>query len=57
MKFNFLKKNSKLKSVNFFDLSSSVKKKVIKKAVKESTEEQVKLLRQYGYAFNLNKKV
>lgn len=53
MKSALIQKQKGVKSVNFFDLSSGEKKKVIKKAVMESTEEQVKLLKEYGYVFNM----
>lgn len=53
MKLAFIQKQKRIKSVNFFDLSSREKKKVIKKAVMKSTEEQVKLLKECGYAFNM----
>jgi hypothetical protein len=50
MNLPFSKKRANAK--NFFDLKSTEKKKIIKKAVKESTEEQVKLMKKHGYAFN-----
>jgi len=55
MKLPFVKEQKRTKSTNFFDLSSVEKKKIIKKAVEESTKEQVKLLKDHGYAFNTSK--
>ena len=52
MKLLNLNKQKRVKSINFFDLSSSEKKKIIKKAAKDSTEEQIKLLKKNGYVFN-----
>lgn len=43
--------NKKIKTKGFFDLRSSDKKKIIKKAVYESTKKQIKLLKEYGYVF------
>lgn len=54
MKIPFL--NKKLaKSTNFFELTSAEKKKIIKRAASESTKEQVKLLKEHGFAFRVSK--
>jgi len=50
--FRFLfGKDKKAKTTSFFDMRSSDKKKIINKAVVESTKKQVKLLKEYGYTF------
>ncbi len=51
IKIPFLK-SKKIKAKSFFDLRSADRKKIIKKAVYESTKKQVKLLKEYGYAFS-----
>lgn len=48
----FLFSNKRVHSTSFFDLSSRDKKKIIKKAVEESTEEQIKLLKRNGFSFS-----
>ncbi len=55
MQVPFLKKTKKMKATNFFDLTSGEREKIIRKAVQESTKEQVELLKKHGYAFNFLK--
>ena len=43
--------NKKINAVNFFDMSSAEKKKIVNRAAIESTKKQVKLLKGYGYVF------
>jgi len=50
VKIPFLE-SKKIKTKSFFDLRSSDKKKIIEKAVYESTKKQVKLLKECGYVF------
>lgn len=50
IRFSFMK-GKKTESKNFFDLRSSEKTKIIRKAAIESTKEQVKTLKKYGYLF------
>jgi hypothetical protein len=45
-------KEKKIKTKGFFEMRSSEKKKIIRKAVMESTKKQIKLLKEYGYAFS-----
>ncbi len=53
MKIPFIKprERKKINSVNFFELDSKDKKKVILKAVKESTAEQIRIMKENGFAF------
>lgn len=44
-------KYRRAKATSFFDMRSAEKKKIINKAVAESTKKQVKLLRENGYIF------
>lgn len=53
MKIPFIsdRKQKKAETVNFFKLSSQDKKKVITKAVRESTDEQIRIMKEHGFAF------
>jgi len=46
-----VKKEKKIKTANFFEMSSAEKKKIVNRAAIESTKKQVKLLKEYGYVF------
>ena len=45
------KKGKKIRATNFFDMNSAEKKKIVNRAVVESTKKQVKLLKESGYVF------
>lgn len=51
MKKTSLKKERKIEVPNFFKLASKEKEKILKKAAVESTQEQVKLLKKFGYDY------